>query len=66
MTDPVADAVAAVLAAQRAKGLSHYGVRLADANLTALELLDYAIEEAADKLDYLVAMKLRMEAEAQP
>ena len=65
MNDPVAEAVSAVLAAQRAKGLAKYGTTLYGAKLTTPVLLGHAIEEVADLLNYLVATKMQMEAEAQ-
>lgn len=42
---------------QAGKGLKEYGVGLEGANLSVLELMDHAIEEAADQLMYLIQMK---------
>ena len=60
--DPVSLEVLRVQAQQQAKGRTEHGTTLYDANLSPLELLNHAIEEATDQLNYLVAMKLQMEA----
>ena len=61
--DPVSLEVLRVQTQQQDKGRTEHGTTLYDANLSQLELLNHAIEEAADQLNYLVAMKLQMEAE---
>lgn len=60
------DEAKAALDRQTEKGLRKYGAILDDQDLTPLDLVQHAIEEAADSLLYLVAMKRRLEAENVP
>lgn len=62
MPDPVRRRVNAILDQQQAKGLRKYGVGLANAGLTPLQLVRHAAEEAADLLFYLSALQVAMEA----
>ncbi|MEC9266685.1 MAG: hypothetical protein VX464_11550 [Pseudomonadota bacterium] len=50
----------AALDRQHAKGLAKYGAPLDDTKPSALALIDHAIEEAADQLQYLVALRDRL------
>ena len=58
--DPVSLEVLRVQAQQQDRGRTEHGTTLYDANLSPLELLNHAIEEAADQLNYLVAMKIQI------
>ena len=58
--DPVSLEVLRVQAQQQDRGRTEHGTTLYDANLYPLELLNHAIEEAADQLNYLVAMKIQI------
>ncbi len=61
MHDPVTERCLAALIKQRQKGITKYPVGLEDAQLTLTELVDHAIEEAADKLAYLTELRVRIE-----
>lgn len=56
MTDTISRAVA-VLEAQTAKGVRKYGGTLDQTRPSGPELVDHAIQEAADLLLYLVALR---------
>ena len=49
-----------ILNRQESKGLSKYGVLLDGANLDSGKLVEHAIEEVADLLQYLVALRRRI------
>lgn len=52
MVETLGDRAVAALRSQAAKGLKKYGVTLEDAGLGAAELVQHAVEEAADGLHY--------------
>lgn len=53
MTDRITEALTAELHARAARGLSKYGVTLADAPLSLRDALQMAKEEALDQAAYL-------------
>lgn len=46
--------------AQTSKGVEKYGQTVADNDLTAIEWIDHAIEEAIDHIVYLECLKARL------
>lgn len=65
MTRPFRAFISAVdvLNRQTQKGLECYGVAIDQAKYTPLEMIDAAIEEAADQLIYLCELRERMKTD---
>jgi len=59
----VRDEISRILDKQDAKGIRKYGGTLDNTRPTEAELIQHAIEECADMLQYLVALKLQVEQE---
>ncbi len=64
-SDPITESVTAKLKSRAALGLKKYGVSLADANLSLLQLLKHAQEESMDKTCYLEAAIQLIEKEGK-
>ena len=54
------DQISAVFEAQRAKGLAKYGVDLENGTVGVMEVIDHALEEAADLMQYLTHLKAKL------
>lgn len=61
----IIEASKAAIDKQHEKGLKKYGGSLDDTAPSAPELIDHAIEEAADQLNYLVALRGEVLAQAE-
>lgn len=57
MSDSVLQKAIDVLRCQQQKGVERYGQTIEQSGLTRTEILDHAIEEAADLLIYLTAIR---------
>lgn len=58
--DKILSAIQEKFEAQTLKGVEKYGQTVADNDLTALEWIDHAIEEAIDHIVYLECLKVRL------
>ena len=61
MDSDIAARAIATIRAQEEKGRSRYGTDLDDADLTGVEIVEHAVQEAADMLMYLTALKKYLE-----
>lgn len=58
--DQILSAIQAKFEAQTLKGVEKYSQTVADNDLTAVEWIDHAIEEAIDHIVYLECLKARL------
>lgn len=58
--DQILSAIQAKFEAQTSKGVEKYGQTVAGNDLTAVEWIDHAIEEAIDHIVYLECLKARL------
>lgn len=58
--DQILSQIQAKFEARTSKGVEKYGQTVADNDLTAVEWIDHAIEEAIDHIVYLECLKARL------